>query len=878
MLKILKFSHHFALESPQEVYRRAIDDFARTYLLQITFYKLYNHKVVQRTDKMFAVRSKNPLVYRFHINILDKFLDYMRSRGFNNFDIKEEPMYEPAKAEFKLITDKRPWGMQPEIIEYLISPGKKKVVELQTGGGKGLINGTPVRTLHGWTNIEDLKVGDKVMGETGEFHSVTGVYPQGVKDLYRFTFRDGRQIVTDESHLWSVKYCPKGTGWCTTKGVLSTKELLEYQANLKTGLSRFYIPLIENKVFEPNIDLPIDPYLLGVILGDGSIKSNYIRIEKPVKELHELLASILDSMGVTYSFKSFIKKCKLFSGGTRDKLVMQTSISKSVSPANKEFFEKLEKLGLLELRTVDKFIPSEYLTAGTEQRLELVRGLMDTDGYPTEHGGVEIGFISERLADQTRELLFSLGCMVTKRMKRPTYTHHEVKKTGRDYYRMHVRSRSIIELFKTEERRSRAQSKTQYTDGLHLRIESIEKLPEQGHTTCISVDNPTKLFVTKDYLITHNTLCTLFAVYGIGERTLLSIKPMYIQRWLDDVTKDTGIFKLKKDEIVVIKGSQALASVIKMALDNKLTYKFIIISNKTLYNYYKDFTEGVNMEKYFNVKPFDLFKVLKVGVRIIDEAHQDFHQCFKTDLFSHIPKTIELSATLTPDSPFLKNMYEIMYPLEDRLGGGVYNKYINVFSVPYRLDKTNNQSVRVNQRGMLSYSHGSLEESIMKDKKRLENYLDMILDLTENYFIQKRHADFKLLIFAGRVELCKIIVEKLQTLYPKLKISKYTEEDDYSVLADVDIIVSTPISSGTAVDIPRLQVCINTVAIGSTQANLQMIGRLRELRGVDIKPTFLYLYCVDIAKHVEYHVKKRNHTFKDRVLSYTDLVPIKYTV
>lgn len=878
MLKILKFSHHFALESPQEVYRRAIDDFARAYLLQITFYKLFNHKVVQRTDKMFAVRSKNPLVYRFHINILDRFMDYMRSRGFNRFDIKEEPMYEPVKAEFKLVTDKRPWGMQPEIIEYLISPGKKKVVEMQAGSGKAVLNGTPVRTLHGWTNIEDLKVGDKVMGETGEFHSVTGVYPQGVKDLYRFTFRDGRTIDVCEEHLWSVKYCPKGTGWYTRMGVLSTKELLEYQANLKTGLSRFYIPLVENKIFEPNIDLPIDPYLLGVLLGDGSFGKSKIEVTKPVEELHSIVGGILDSREIKYVVKRYTEEYKLFSGEVRSKNVVRMVITKNASPANKEFFENLEKLGLLERRAADKFIPSEYLTAGTEQRLELVRGLMDTDGYPSPHGNAEIGFVSERLADQTRELLFSLGCMVTKRMKKPTYGYLGVKKVGRDYYRMSIRSRCIKELFKTEERRSRTLSKTQYTDGLHLRIESIEKLPEQGEATCISVDNPTKLFVTKDYLITHNTLCTLFAVKDIGERALLTIKPMYIQRWLDDLTKETGIFKLKKDEIVVVKGSQALASVIKMALDNKLTYKFIIVSNKTLYNYYKDFTEGVNMEKYFNVKPFELFKVLKVGVRIIDEAHQDFHQCFKTDLFSHVPKTIELSATLTPDSPFLKNMYEIMYPLEDRLGGGVYNKYVNVFSVPYRLDKTNNHSVRVNQRGMLSYSHGSLEESIMKDKKRLANYLDMVLDLTENYFIKKRHADFKLLIFAGRVELCKIIVEKLQPLYPKLKITKYTEEEDYSILADMDIIVSTPISSGTAVDIPRLQVCINTVAIGSTQANLQMIGRLRELRGVDVKPTFLYLYCVDIAKHVEYHVKKRNHTFKDRVLSYTDLVPIKYTV
>ena len=126
--------------------------------------------------------------------------------------------------------------------------------------------------------------------------------------------------------------------------------------------------------------------------------------------------------------------------------------------------------------------------------------------------------------------------------------------------------------------------------------------------------------------------------------------------------------------------------------------------------------------------------------------------------------------------------------------------------------------------------------------------------------------------------MCATIVEHLQSQYPSLKIGKYTEEESYEVLDELDIIVSTPISAGTAVDISDLQVCLNLVALGSSQANLQMIGRLRELRGVDINPLFIYVYCTDIEKHVEYHQKKRDKTLRGKTLSYIDLQPAIYSV
>ena len=510
MFKIHKYSHHFVIESPDSYLQNAITAYSTQYLLQSKCFKLWNNKVVKKQHKMFGVRSINPLRFRLHINMFDHFMTYMSQRGFNNPQITYEPMYTPVKVNFEIKTDKKPWKNQPDIIDYLIEGGDRKVIELQAGQGK--------------------------------------------------------------------------------------------------------------------------------------------------------------------------------------------------------------------------------------------------------------------------------------------------------------------------------------------------------------------------------TLCSLFAATAIGVRTALIIKPMYFERWLDDLARPGGIFELSPKEITVIAGGKSLAQLIELALDDELEYKFIVFSNKTLSLYYKDYLNGVNMDKYHGVMPWNLMEVLKVGLRITDEAHQDFHSCFKVDLFTHVPKTISLSATLEPDDQFLKDMYNVIYPKDLRFGGSTYEVYVDVISVPFKIDRDVKSAVRFNQRGMLSYSQIVYEDSILGSKKRTESYLGMVVDLVDKYYIQKRHADFRLIVFAGRVETCSIIAEHLKSIYPHLKVGKYTEEETYDVLDELDIIVSTPISAGTAVDISKLQVCLNLVALGGSQANLQMLGRLRELHGTDINPLFIYIYCIDIEKHVDYHLKRRDQTFRGKTLSYTDLHPAIYHV
>ena len=421
----------------------------------------------------------------------------------------------------------------------------------QVGSGKGLLHGTPVRTIHGWTNIEDLKIGDKVMGETGEFHNVTGVYPQGMKELYRLTFVDGREIITDDTHLWNIKYT-LDNGVTTIYDTLSTEQLMGYNDKLNSKRSRFYIPLLNNEINEPSIDLPIDSWLLGVILGDGSCHRNTVTINKPDLSLHEKLWCKLDEANIEYTWISTTRLVKT-EEGIKETPVLETRIRPGYGAGARIFISNIIALGLMGKYSYEKFIPDIYLTAGTEQRLELIRGLMDTDGYiDSRKNGLEYGTTSKLLMEGARELLQSVGAIVRVTEKIPTYTYRGTKKEGRLFYRFSIRHCHPNVLFSIPTKKDKAASRTQYTDYLHLKLVKIEKLNFTGETTCISVDNPTKLFVTKDYIITHNTIAAIGAALVYEAEIVIIIAP---KATVYEVWEDTLNIRFKDKQKVWVKAS-----------------------------------------------------------------------------------------------------------------------------------------------------------------------------------------------------------------------------------------------------------------------------------------------------------------------------------
>jgi hypothetical protein len=338
---------------------------------------------------------------------------------------------------------------------------------------------------------------------------------------------------------------------------------------------------------------------------------------------------------------------------------------------------------------------------------------------------------------------------------------------------------------------------------------------------------------------------------------------MYVDKWTQDYI---DVFGKKKGDLMVVRGSKDLKRLIDLGMSNELDAKFIIITNTTMFNFFYEF-ERFNGDHSYSCDPIDLWRILGVGFRLIDELHQDYHLNFRLDLYSHIPKVLSMSATMEADDPFLVRMYELGYPPDTRFEGIPFDKYISVKALRYTL----NEPKKLKWQNWIrkSYSHVIFEQSIMKNHQILANYLKLLHHVVNTSYIAVREPGQKLLIFAATVEMCTLIAQYLKPLYPKLTVFRYTSGDDYDAFLAADIGVSTLKSAGTAVDIPGLRITFMTDSINSQQANNQVLGRTRPLKGEwkDVVPEFLYLVCNDVPKQNEYHGKKVS-IFADKVLSH----------
>jgi superfamily II DNA or RNA helicase len=351
---------------------------------------------------------------------------------------------------------------------------------------------------------------------------------------------------------------------------------------------------------------------------------------------------------------------------------------------------------------------------------------------------------------------------------------------------------------------------------------------------------------------TGKSMMSMLAEAIINKRVVMIIKPMYIEKWIADYVKT---YEIEIKDIMVVQGAASLMALLELARTDQLEQNIIIISNTTFQNYIKDY------EKYrddivdlgYACSPNKFFEFVKAGVRAIDEVHMAFHLCFKIDLYTNVPCSISLSATLINNDHFMVKMYETAYPLKERYAEQALKKYIDAFAVHYRFKDFS--KIRTENRGARGYSHLAFEESIMGNKDTLQNYLKLIDYVMNLSFMDNPKKDKKLLIFASMVEMCTYIRDYLLKKYPQYDTRRYTSFDEYSDLIECQIGVSTLGSSGTLVDLPGLCTTIMTVAVDSSAANVQALGRLRELK--DSSTEFYYFTCSDVDKHIAYHNRKK---------------------
>lgn len=369
----------------------------------------------------------------------------------------------------------------------------------------------PVLTPDGWVTMGDLRVGDEVIGSNGEPTLVTGVFPQVDRRVYQMTFDDGAGVRSGPEHLWTVRDTRDASAHTFTTEQLN--ELL-----FKRNKKHYVIQTVDPVVFaDQKQPLPIDPYLLGVLIGDGNLREDLVRVSSADKE-------ILDNIRQTKG--QFI----------------------SDSP----FLNTLRELGLAGKKSYEKFIPDCYMTSAPDSRRELLRGLLDTDGWAQ---GPSAGFRTSSilLAEQVRSLVWSLG-------GKATLACHSTWLNGvqhRDGYQLTI---SLIkqDYFKLERKKSAI---IPLTGAFGRRIRSIERTDDE-ESVCIRVEAEDHLYVTKDFVLTHNTgvglplfqdvqsrlserlvrAVDVIKGYNFSEKILVDFdSSVDVDEYRGDVIKDSGI-------------------------------------------------------------------------------------------------------------------------------------------------------------------------------------------------------------------------------------------------------------------------------------------------------------------------------------------------
>jgi superfamily II DNA or RNA helicase len=347
------------------------------------------------------------------------------------------------------------------------------------------------------------------------------------------------------------------------------------------------------------------------------------------------------------------------------------------------------------------------------------------------------------------------------------------------------------------------------------------------------------------------TAVALFSIAELNQRTLIVLKPGYIVKWVEDIQ---NITMCGLEDIITVQGSDQLRGLLELAHTKELKAKFIIISNKTYQNWIKQYeTDRFSLPDLgYHCMPDQLCEYLDVGIKLTDEIHQDFHLNFKIDLYTNVPLSISLSATLTNHDPFMMRMYQIAYPNSIRLDAGVLDKYIDAIAVNYTFNDIDR--IRTTDFGNTMYSHHAFEKSILKNFKIKYSYFKMIKNILEEGFISDYKAGEKAIVFCISISMIEELTEYLAEEYPDLKVVKYVAGDNYDDLINADIRVSSIQNAGTAVDMPDLKTTVQTISVNSAQANIQTLGRLRKRDGA---VRFYYTYCPKLQKQQLYHIQRK---------------------
>ncbi|MFE1438889.1 PhoH family protein [Streptomyces sp. NPDC058739] len=431
-------------------------------------------------------------------------------------------LYEKIDPYLRPLYDALHDMLDPDSIPRLMAAGTIEVAPLAYMRGRAQPVFTKVLTPDGWRAIGSLEVGDLVIGSNGEPTPVLGVYPQGEKDIYRVTAQDGSWTLCCGEHLWTVRTRDdkrRDKPW----RVLETQEMI---GSLRAAHARRYeLPMLTAPVSLPEREVPLDPYALGLLLGDGCLTGSTtpsFSTEDP--ELAQALESGLPGVAVRHKSGPDHVLNRAWAAG--DVVTLENPVTAA-----------LRRLDLLRTRSHTRFVPDEYLNNSAEVRRAVLQGLLDSDGGPVTQKDrtcrIQYTTTSIMLRDDVIALVQSLGGVAYTRRRaaegrEPGLAKGREVRRRRDAHIVDIRLPEGIEPFRLARKRDKYVAAGGGGHPMRF-IDSIEPAGTE-ETVCIQVAAEDSLYVTTDYLLTHNTLNDAFIILDEAQNTSPEQMKMFLTR------------------------------------------------------------------------------------------------------------------------------------------------------------------------------------------------------------------------------------------------------------------------------------------------------------------------------------------------------------
>ena len=355
-----------------------------------------------------------------------------------------------------------------------------------------------ILTPNGWVYMGDIRIGDMVISQDGKPSTVVGVYPRDKEDIYEVEFSDGTKTKCTLEHLWATKTQYERNKRIKDYKIRSTEEIMN---TIKTsaGGNNHSVPSVMPVEFAER-ELLIDPYLMGIAIGDGCIRETSISITTKDKYIVDEIDKAISNFELSTKKVESKNRCNQYyissSTGKFGGSGKHTNI----------ILNGFRNYNLLEKRAWEKFIPDDYKFNTVENRISLLQGLMDSDGSIDKYGRTHFLTTSKQLASDFVFIVRSLGGITHLTERCP---HNSIGKiNGRDVigkrkqYKVNFSIPESIAPFRLPRKAKRIKQK--HNKSLTKFIKSITLVGNEN-TQCIAINNNSHLYVTDDFIVTHNT-------------------------------------------------------------------------------------------------------------------------------------------------------------------------------------------------------------------------------------------------------------------------------------------------------------------------------------------------------------------------------------